>query len=169
MMSKDLKTLIAASQERFQAEPGKAQTSFTVQSRLLDGLRCEAETRGHVLHADEPQALGGADTAANPVEMLLAALGTCQEITYRAFASVMEVPLDEVRVELKGDIDLRGFFAVSEDVRPGFQNIRVVTHLKSSASEETLRTLVAAVEKHCPVMDMLSNPVPISTSVKFET
>jgi putative redox protein len=53
--------------------------------------------------------LGGADTAPNPVEYILAALGSCQEITYRLYADALGIPLNGVSVELTGAIDLRGF------------------------------------------------------------
>ena len=54
------------------------------------------------------------------VEILLFSLGACQEITTKAFANAMGVPLTHVSVELTGHIDLRGFFAVDESVRAGF-------------------------------------------------
>ena len=54
------------------------------------------------------------------VEILLFSLGACQEITTKAFANAMGVPLTRVSVELTGHIDLRGFFAVDDSVRAGF-------------------------------------------------
>jgi len=50
-------------------------------------------------------------------------LGACQEITTKAFANAMGVPLTRVSVQLKGHIDLRGFFAVDDSVRAGFNKI----------------------------------------------
>lgn len=57
------------------------------------------------------------------VEILLFSLGACQEITTKAFANAMGVPLTKVSVKLTGHIDLRGFFAVDESVRAGFNKI----------------------------------------------
>ena len=54
------------------------------------------------------------------MEILLAALGSCQEITYKAYAQAMKIPLDSVSLKLDGEIDLRGFFAVDPQIRPGF-------------------------------------------------
>ena len=50
---------------------------------------------------------------------MLFSLGACQEITTKAFANAMGVPLTRVSVQLKGHIDLRGFFAVDDSVRAG--------------------------------------------------
>ncbi len=107
------------------------------------------------------QALGGTDTAPNPVEYALAALATCQEITYRLHADALGIPLDGVSVTLEGDIDLRGFFAVDPSVRPGFRAIRGTPTLDSPASEADLAGLKAHVDAHCPVLDLLSNATPV--------
>ena len=73
----------------------------------------------------------------------------------------MGIPLDNVSVTMEGDIDLRGFFAVDESVRAGYEAIRGTVHVESSASEEQLQQLRAAVNGHCPVLDILTNPVPV--------
>jgi uncharacterized OsmC-like protein len=97
--------------------------------------------------------------------MVLAALGSCQEITYRAFATALGVPLEKVAVSVEGDIDFRGFFAIDPAARPGFHALRVHVNLVSSASADEVNRLIEAVNRHCPVLDMLSKPVP----TQFET
>ena len=64
--------------------------------------------RGHELTLDEPLALGGTDAGPNPVEMVLAALGACQAITYRIWAALMDVRLDGVRFETEATSTSRG-------------------------------------------------------------
>eukprot|EP00913_Durusdinium_trenchii_P013646 g12813.t1 len=105
--------------------------------------------------ADEPESFGGTDSAPNPVEVLLFSLGACQEITTKAFANAMGVPLKRVSVELQGHIDLRGFFAVDESIRAGFNKIEGTFTVESPADTETIEKLKAAVDAHCPVKDML--------------
>lgn len=167
-MTAKLKQLIADTQSAFRAQPESAKATFKSSSRLTEGFRSEVSIRQHRLAADEPPALGGADSAPNPVELILAALGTCQEITYRAYATAMGIPLDSVSVELSGDIDLRGFFAVDESVRAGFQNIRGTVNIESSASEAELQKLRAVVDAHCPVLDILTNKVPVSLGLSIK-
>jgi len=166
-MSAQLKQLITDTQSAFSANPEKAKATFQSTSRLTEGFRSEVSIRQHKLAADEPPALGGADSAPTPVELILAALGTCQEITYRAYATAMGIPLDSVSVQLTGDLDLRGFFAVDDAVRAGYQNIRGTVRLESSASEAELQKLRAAVDAHCPVLDILTNKVPVSLSLSI--
>jgi uncharacterized OsmC-like protein len=164
----DLKAIIEETQSAFRTDPAKALVTFSSRSQLQDGLHSEATLREHKVTVDEPPALGGTDKGPNPVELILAALGTCQEITYRAYATALGIPLDGVRVELEGDLDLRGFFAVDDSVRPGYGAIRGTVHLVSSASREALEQLRQAVNAHCPVLDIVANPVPVRLDIAIE-
>jgi len=166
-MSDELKNLISNTQAKFKAEPAEAQATFQSVSELQDGLRSEVSVRHHALIVDEPPALGGADSGPNPVELILAALGSCQEITYRAYATALDIPLDGVSVTLDGDIDLRGFFAVDDSVRAGYHAIRGTVTLESSAPEADLRKLREVVNDHCPVLDILTKPVPVDLKLEI--
>lgn len=160
-MSEDLKSIIAATQSNFTENPEAAAVTFFSSSNLVDGLCSEAKMRDHKITVDEPDSMGGTDKGPNPVELILAALGTCQEITYRAYATALGIPLESVSVEMEGDIDLRGFFAVADDVRPGYSKIRGTVHLTSPASDEEIKKLRDMVNAHCPVLDILANPIPV--------
>lgn len=151
------------------ADESQATVKFESRSGLLDGFHTEARIRDFELTVDEPEALGGTDKGPNPVELVLAALGTCQEITYRLYADALGIPLDGVSVAVEGDVDLRGFFAAKEGVRPGYRAIRATVTLDSPASEEELNRLKAVVDRHCPVLDILSNPVPVVTNIEVRT
>ena len=166
-MNEQLRELIVETQAAFKADAEKAKVTFESQSVLQDGFRSEVSIRDHGLTVDEPESLGGSDSGPNPIELILASLGSCQEITYRAYATVMGIPLDNVSVKLEGDIDLRGFFAVDESVRAGYQKIRGTVHLESSASEEQLQQLREAVNAHCPVLDIITKPVPVELDMEI--
>ena len=127
----------------------------------MENLRSEAQLRQFSLTVDEPPSLGGSDAGPNPVELVLAALATCQEITYRAYATALGVPLESVSVKLEGVLDLRGFFAVDDRVRSGFTGVQGTVTLKSLATQEELAKLKAVVDAHCPVLDILRAPVPV--------
>lgn len=130
------------------------------------GFTVRSEIRGFSVPIDEPRELGGNDTAPNPVELLLAALGGCQEIVYRAFAAVLGIEIDSIEVHAKGYLDLHGFLGLAE-VPAGFTNISFTTRIVSSSSPESIRQLAALVEKHCPVQDTLARPIPVSGKVEL--
>jgi uncharacterized OsmC-like protein len=160
-----LREIIQDTQETLRAHPDQAKVVFSAASRQVDGLRSEAKIRQFTVTVDEPASLGGTDTAPNPVEYVLAALASCQEITYRAYATALGVPLESVSVALEGSLDLRGFFAVSDDARPGFTGIRETVTLKSAASPDELAKLKAVVDAHCPVLDILKNPTAVEVEL----
>ncbi|HBA86396.1 MAG TPA: osmotically inducible protein C [Verrucomicrobia bacterium] len=83
------------------------------------------------LHADEPVLLAGQDEAPNPVEHLLNALAACLTTTLVAHAAVRGIHIEELESDLEGDIDLRGFFGLADDVPKGYTNIRVTFRIKS--------------------------------------
>ncbi|QXP84468.1 OsmC family protein [Methylococcus sp. Mc7] len=166
MSQETLKAALENAIAGLQKNPASARLVFRAKTRLLEGVRCSAEVRDFPpLIVDEPAELGGGDTAPNPVELLLAALGTCQEIVYAAYAAVLDIPLDAVEVSAKGYLDLQGLFGLSDSVPAGYQKIVFETALKSPADTEAIRKLVAVVEGHCPVLDTLTRPVEVEGSV----
>jgi len=162
-----LKDIIVETQTDLLANPDHAIATFSVDSRQVEGLRSETKIRQFNVTVDEPPNLGGTNTGPNPVEFVLAALATCQEITYRAYATALGIPLESVSVTLEGSLDLRGFFAVKDGVRAGFNDVRGVVNLKSSAPDAELAKLKDVVDGHCPVLDILRAPVPVD--LRLET
>jgi uncharacterized OsmC-like protein len=151
--------------ERYRAEPARAAVTQRVRTELGEGMRCETTSRGHVAVADEPRSLGGTDTAQSPVELFLTSIATCQAATYRLWAAELGVALDRVTVEVEGDIDLRGYLGLSDDVPPGYGAIRIAVGLEGPETEERYRHLVEQAERHCPLLDALERPIPVSRVV----
>jgi uncharacterized OsmC-like protein len=149
-----------------QQDPSAAQATFAAESHQTGGLQSIAKARQFELTVDEPESLGGGDTGPNPVELVLAALGTCQEITYRLYADALGIPLSGISVKLEGDLDLRGFFGVDDSKRPGYERVRATVTLDSPASAEEIATLKAEVDRHCPVLDIIGNATPVSIDVE---
>jgi uncharacterized OsmC-like protein len=161
-----LSQVIEASSEAFAGEPAAAAVSFSVQHALVPKTATvvEVKVRDHAFSVDEPAALGGTDTAANPVEYALASLGSCQVITYQFWAAKLGIPLESVKVTVDGDLDLHGFFGL-KDTRPGFTDVRVTVELGGPASAETYEELRRKVDEHCPVLDLFRNATPTKTTI----
>ena len=159
-MAIDLKDIFITTQNNLRDNPREAAAVFGASTRQLAGLSSEAAIRDFRFSVDEPPALGGADSGPNPVELVLAALGACQEITYRLYAETLGIPLNHVSVKVEGRLDLRGFFAVEDGVRPGFRDIRATVEIDSPADAEDIERLKEVVDRHCPVLDILRNVTP---------
>ena len=80
-------------------------------------------------------------------------------------AAVMGIPLDEVRVDLRGEIDFRGMFGLDAKVPIRFSRIEYATTLVSRADDATLRKLAETVEAHCPLLDTFQRPTEVRSSL----
>ncbi|PNU21332.1 osmotically inducible protein OsmC [Geothermobacter hydrogeniphilus] len=168
-MSQAIKQSIENLITAISSKPQMATSVFRASSYSeQDSLAVESRMRGFTTAIDEPLELGGTDSGPNPVEMLLAALGGCQEIVYRAYASVMGLRIERIEVHAKGYLDLRGLLNLAE-VPAGFSQISFTTRIVSDEPEEKLRHLAEMVERHCPVMDTLQRPVPVAGKVEVVT
>jgi len=160
-----LANLVAA----IRANPRLAAGTTAVRVHWDGGTRALGRVRQfEPIVVDEPLAFGGSDQGPNPAELLLVALGACQELTIALLAEQRGVTLDAIDVEVRGELDLRGFLGLDPTVRPGFQRIEVEVRLRSPEPEHRLRELLAEAERLCPVSDMLRHPVPIETSLEIE-
>lgn len=135
--------------------------TFAADSTLVDGYHTEVRIREFGLTVDEPPTIGGSDTGPTPVELVLAALGTCQEIVYATYARILGIPLNGVAIRTEGRLDLRGFFGVAE-VPAGFQDVSFAVDIDSPAAPEEIARLVSVVNAHCPVLDILRQPVAVA-------
>ncbi len=138
-----------------------------VTASLRPGTATEVSVRAgrHAFTIDEPASLGGTDLGANPIEHLLAALGACNVISYQVWAQKLGLTLDAVDVSLTGDLDTRGFFGLDDDIRAGYQGIQVDVTLRGPDPVGRYLELHEAVETHCPVLDNLTNAVPVRVNV----
>ena len=132
-----------------------------VRSENHGGFRSTVKMRDFTLTIDQPKGFAGTNAGPKPSEVLLAALAACQETTWRLYADALGIPLGCIRVELDGVQDLRGFLAVDQETRAGFQRIAGTVIVDSPAADEEINRLKRAVDLHCPVLDDLRTPVPV--------
>ena len=159
--------VIQGTRAAIEAAPANAAALFKIDGELVGTTEVDIRAGGHQFKVDEPAVLAGGDVAANPVQLALAALGSCQAITYRFWAEHLGIQLDGLSVEVEGDLDLRGFFGVDDSVRPGFGAVRIVVSPRGPESDERYQELARAVDEHCPVFDLFANSVPIARELKL--
>ncbi|MEM8905826.1 MAG: OsmC family protein [Actinomycetota bacterium] len=146
-------------------DPQQAATTWSAEVSWLGGFRSEAKVRDFdAVPSDEPRGLGGTDTAANPVEQLLGALGNCLAVGYAANATGLGIELRDVRIEVAGELDLHTFLGLA-DGNAGFSSIDVQVHLDTDADDDALAALHQKVTSTSPVGHTLSRSVPTSISL----
>lgn len=152
---------VGALVESVQSNPAAARTQWRSHVRWTGGFKSESRSRNQDgVPSDEPEALGGDDTAPNPVEQLLAALGNCLAVGYAANATVAGIRIDSLELDLQGDIDLHTFLGLGSG-NAGFEAIEVKVRLASDAPPEALAQLHAKVVGTSPVGHTLGRAVPV--------
>ncbi len=93
-------------------------------------------------------------------------LGSCVTHIFLIQAAQHQVPIDSLEVEVTGQIDARAG-------HPGFEHIPVyphdigyTVHIASPASREQLDTLFEAVERTCPILNLLKHPQSIRATLQ---
>lgn len=115
-----------------------------------------------VLDADEPAVLLGTDLGANPVEHLLNALAACVTTSLVYHAAARGIRVDAVESWLEGDLDLRGFLGISDDVPKGYKEVRMMFKVQADASDDVLDELVEMGQRYSPVFNSITKGVPVS-------
>ncbi|MGX5697078.1 OsmC family protein [Agromyces soli] len=151
--------------ERIAASPDAAKLTYRVSGRGTGSVATEITAGKHRFLVDEPAALAGDDVAASPVEFALGALISCQVVVYRLYAQALGIVLDDVEIDAEGDLDVRKLFGLDESGRAGFSAVRLNVKLTGPESAERYAELQAAVDAHCPVLDLFQNPVPTSVTL----
>jgi len=118
------------------------------------------------LDADEPPLLLGEDNGPNPVEYVLTALAACVTTSIVYHAAAKGIKLNSVESRLEGDIDLRGFLGLSEDVPRGYKEIRMYFKIDADVPDEKLQELVQLGPTYSPVFDTITRAVPVSVQLE---
>jgi len=117
------------------------------------------------LEADHPVVLVGNDNAPLPVEIVLYGLAACITGGIANIAAARGVKLDEVEATIAGDMDIRGILGLSDEVRNGYDNIRLDITIKGDAPDDKLRQIVEQSKARSAVFDIITNRVPVEIGI----
>ena len=115
--------------------------------------------------ADHPELFAAADKGATPVEYVLVGLASCLTAGVAAVAQHREIQLRSVTATLEGGMDIQGILGMDQDVRNGFDGIKVSYKIDADADRDDIEALVAQSQKRSAVYDIISNPTNITVEV----
>ncbi|GAA3407322.1 OsmC family protein [Paenibacillus hodogayensis] len=154
--------------ERFENDPNLQSNTLkaTVRAAGRSGVR-EIRIRDFQIISDSPDDFAGHELGPSSPESQLGVLGSCITHITLIQAADRQVKLDSLEVKVTGEMHpLAG--------RPGYEhipicphNIEYTIHITSPESEETIAALHEAVEKACPILNLLSNPQTIRSQVQL--
>ena len=156
---------------KFQFRATNRWLSGTHNRSTIDGFHGAKQEMTHrqpfTFDADHPPVLVGSDNGPTPVEYLLHALAACLTAGIANVAAARGITLTEVSSTVEGDIDLLGILGLSDEVRNGYQHIKISFNLRGDDPEK-LRTVVEQSRRRSAVFDVLTNGVPVSIQVRTD-
>lgn len=137
-------------------------------------LKCKTIAEGRFRHlnmirdlppyiVDEPPGLLGDDTAPNPSEASLAALGSCLAVGIHANAVAQGITVQKLELQLEADINITAVWGTG-DTSPkpvGFDAVRVKVDLVADAPQDKLDALIAHATRWSPVANTFTKPVAV--------
>lgn len=159
------RTAVLARQERVKNGTAQAvQLHAHVTAEGRSGVR-RLRIREHHIISDSPYDFAGFNLGPSSPEIQLGVLGTCVTHIFEIQAALLQVPLDSLEVDVHGTIDPRAGQPGHEATPIWPHHIAYEVQVQSSASDEALARLFEAVEKNCPVLNLLRNPQHIEGRV----
>jgi uncharacterized OsmC-like protein len=162
-------------------QPVLAQFQFRARNRWVTGTNSETRIESfsgaggehtHVTEfkygADHPAVLVGEDRGPTPVEFLLHGLASCITAGIGNIAAARGVTLTSVESRIEGDIDLQGILGLSNQVRNGYQQIRIAFDIAGDAPPGKLREIVEQARARSAVFDVLTNGVPVEMTINTQ-
>jgi len=124
--------------------------------RLKPGLECEVEDGRWKLTVGMGANSGGSDAGPSPGTLGRGALGSCLALGYAMWAARLRVPIDTIEVEVQADFDSRGELGISDDVPPGYTQVRYIVTVGSSAPEADIRRVLDTADTYSPYRDVFA-------------
>ena len=165
--------------EAIKQQPDISKFKFRATNKWIKGTHCQAtikdfygalkedDTRPPINYdMDEPPVLLGNNDGRNPVEYLLVALSGCLTTSLIAHSSAKGIEIKGVQSRYEGDIDLRGFLGLSEDVPVGYQEIRVYFKIDANVSDEQKEEMIRMAQKYSPVFNTITKSAPVSVHIE---
>jgi uncharacterized OsmC-like protein len=122
----------------------------------------QQRSKSFLIDADEPIVLLGRDQAPNPAEYFLSALAACVTSALVYHAAARGIKIEGVESQVEGDVDVRGFLGLDENVRKGFQNIRIAFAIHADVTDEQFEELASLGTNFSPIFDSVTKGVPVT-------
>lgn len=147
---------------KIQQQPDVAATKWNALVTWKGGFQSEAKIRDFPpIVSDEPSGLGGSDSGPNPVEQILAAYGNCLAVGYAANATMAGIEINNLSIELEGDLDLHTFLGLSPG-HAGYDKITVKVNIDCDGSDADIKALHEKVSNTSPVGHTLGSAIPLN-------
>ena len=170
---------LLGAREALTAAPEGARFKWRASSEWLRGTHSRATVDGffglgaeqrhrqtYQFDSDHPEIFASPDNGATPVEFVLVGLAGCLSAGVAAVAQHRNIQLKSVKATLEAGMDLQGILGIDEQVRNGFDGIKVHYEIDADATPEQIAALVAQSQKRSAVFDIVTNPTDVTVTTQ---
>jgi len=125
-------------------------------SEQIDNMHVKASVGNYTIENDGPKDLGGSGAVPGPMQMLLASLANCLEITALLYLSVSNVNVNSIKVKVEAMYDKRSSINPKKEPFPGFYDIKYVWEIETDENLRKVDQILKRVEEICPVKGTLN-------------
>jgi uncharacterized OsmC-like protein len=156
------KIAMAAREAEWSAAPHTSVATIRASSKV-GGITGTRPTRmsDYIIISDSGPGLAGNSLGPTSPEMLLGALASCLIHTYLIQACLLDIALNDVKIEVEGTLDYKPVIGMGSANPPILSDIRYRVEVDCPAGTAAQNQLHAAVEHNCPVMNTLRHPVSV--------
>jgi uncharacterized OsmC-like protein len=116
--------------------------------------------------SDHPEVFASEDNGATPVEFVLVGLAGCLGAGIASVAQNRNIQLRSVKATLEAGMDLQGILGIDDNVRNGFDGIKVHYEIDADATPDEIAALVAQSQKRSAVFDIITNPTDVTVTTR---
>jgi len=169
---------LLAAREALKGAPEAANFTWRASCKWQNGTHARSTVQGfHGLGAeqshksefsfetDHPEVFASEDLGATPVELVLVGLASCLTAGVAAVAQNRGIQLRSVEARLEGKMNLYGILGIDDNVRNGYDDIKVTFKIDADASKKDIEALVAQSQKRSAVYDIVTNPTNVTVEV----
>ena len=138
----------------------------TTINELYGACQTFKRSQPFVFEKDEPPGTVRRRSWCKSSRICFAALDGCLITSLIYHAAAQGIKIDEVETSFSGDLNLHGFLGLDENIRNGYEKIKVTFKIKADASKEKLHELVQLAQKRSPVFDIVSHSTPVEISLE---
>src|SRR5215471_948911 len=161
---------LLAAREALKNAPEAANFTWRASCKWRNGTHATSTVQGFHGLGDEQRhktefSFASEDQGATPVELVLVGLASCLTAGVATVAQNRGIQLRSVEAKLEGKMNLYGILGIDEDVRNGYDDIKVTFRIDADASKKDIEALVAQSQKRSAVFDIVTNPTNVTVEV----
>jgi uncharacterized OsmC-like protein len=150
------------------ADPDQIKARFERNARAVKLRPSVGKYTSKTKVPDMDKGSGGEKLGPTPGVYGRAALGSCLAIASAQWAAKLDVPLEDLEVEVESDADAAGAYGVS-DAPAGYTQVRCIVTVKSPAPEDQVRKVLDVATERCLYWDVFARAIDLRRELRIVT